>query len=158
MSYCYITRNDGGKCNCQWWDFWLLYQRESQLQKGIAKIGHIIQDLANDEADIKRIIAALPGCWDRAHAQPVIEKLEDTLTLIKEAKDYYEMIGKDLEMMKMAARTAHAYMIQYDLSSGKNPFYDWKADCYRLRDSSWKMGKWTIHLHVSPTGCEINTH
>ena len=155
MSYCYITRNDGGKCNCQWWDFWELHHREGEVQKAINKVGHIISDLNADEKDIKDIIAKLPGYWDPAHAQPVIEKLEDTLVIITDAKDYYEMLRSDLTMMRDAARTAHAFMIQYDYSSGKNPYYDWKKDCIRTR-SGGKYNKWTIHLHVSPSGCEIN--
>lgn len=155
MSYCYITRNDGGKCNCQWWDFWLLYQNLAEFEREITKIGHIISDLTKDEADIKKIIAELPGYWDRAHAQPVIDKLEDTLIMIAKSKDYYEMLVKDMSMIANAAQTAHAFMIQYDYSSGKDPYYDWKKDCIRTR-SGGKYNKWTIHLHVSPSGCEIN--
>lgn len=154
MSYCYITRTDGGKCNCQWWDFWELHWREGELQKGINKISHIVSDLGKDETDIKAIIEKLPGYWDHAHAEPVIKKLQDTLALIEDAKDYYEMMEKDLTMMRNAARTAHAFMIQYDKSSGRKPYYDWKKD--RWIFDSTPMGKWTIHLHVSPTGCEIN--
>lgn len=142
MSAIYLTGTDGIKRTYSFNEILVFHDHEAEVKQRIRAIREHIDDMNDYQGDIKQVIEVLPGFWDRAYAEPVIEKLEDILAQIDDSKLHYELLAKNLEFMVECARKASSVEVQY---RGK---YDFRRD--RYVDKTMQMfGKWHLHLHFS---------